>query len=114
MLKFADMLTVEFRGRPIGRIFVDEPYPTRFFGIFQPGPGFSAGQHLFDEVTRLSRELAQAAPPAPEHEALKEREKELIQELTASVRLPELLLEIEEFDIDHSGEVEVTLKLPCD
>src|SRR4051812_31496391 len=109
MVKPGEVVTVVFRGQPIGWIDVDESYPTHFFGQFRTAPSYAEGQTLIDQAFALSRVYDQTIDPAERSEIF-ERECALAREIAAFVQLPELSEEIEEFAIHHSGEVEITLK----
>lgn len=109
MVQPGDVLTVVFRGVPIGRVDVDESYPTHFFGWFHPGPGYDAGRDLFDRAIDLSRRFDEAAD-RDEALAIMAENDAVTREITASVRLPELGEEVGEFGIHRSGEVEITLE----
>ncbi len=103
-------LTVLSNGETLGQVTVQQQTNRKIFGTFTPGQDYEKLRPLFEEVARWSRQLSEAEA----------REESVdyyawdcwiaaVAKLTAQIKIPALPQAIEEFAIEHTGTVEITL-----
>lgn len=106
-----DTLQVLYDGIPVGHLTVTARSDRKLYGTFSPGAGFDVCRAAFEEAAWWYGQWEKTPMiPATDYEAW-HRWIEVLDAITAHVRLPEVPQTIEEFAVDNTPEVEVTLVL---
>ena len=104
-------LLVLYDGRPIGRLAVTERTARKIIGRFLPGPGSERCRAAFEEAAQWFSQWEKTSLSPEMDYAAWDRWIEIIRAITARIGLPEVPQGIEEFAVDNTSEVEVTLFL---
>ena len=106
-------MTVLYDGQPIGRLEVTRRTSRKIIGRFIAGPNFDVWRSHFEEAGKWFNQWeGTSLIPAMDYVAW-DRWIGVIGAITTRICLPEVSQAIEEFAVDNTDEVEVTLMELC-